>query len=406
MRDRQEPRRLVVQDLLWHKSGSHPPREHAVSGADVQPLAGARARGPIVIVAGAIAPYTNRLYDAYAVTHGDRLHVLTCVDVEPQRKWQMPVATHYHLEVLPGLRFHRSDLRNIYVNPAIVTRLAQLRPRAVLIGAFSPTMALAALYAFASGTPFGVMTDGSVDMDPGGWSSIHRRMRRMFIPRARVGVGASDDSRTLLEQYGLPRERSVEVPIVCPWPMPETVPDFASRPYDVLFCGAIEEERKGAGFFADVLIAAKAAGHTLSARIAGDGPLRPELEQRLAAAGIPAHFDGFVQPADLPAIYASAKVFAFPSRGDPWGLVVNEAMQCGTPVIGSPHAISSLELVGTYQAGEVLALDVPSWRDALVGLLTSPERWQHFSRARERAATRLSLAHSVERLHSALSRIS
>ena len=365
-----------------------------------------RSSPPIVIVAGAIAPYTNRLYNAVGEQTGCDLRVLVCTGVEPQRQWQMPVAGNYRLEVLRGLRLHRSDLRNIYINPTVLWRLANIRPRAILIGGFSPTMMLAAAYARLTGTPLGVMTDGSVEMDPGQWSQMHRWMRQAVIPHAAVGIGASDNSIRLLQSYGLPAGRDVVVPIASPWPMPDTVPGFDERPFDVLFCGALEEQRKGAAFFADVLIAAREAGRTLRARIAGDGPLRGEITDRLAAAGIPAHFDGYVQPAHLPEIYASSKLFLFPSRGDPWGLVANEAMQCGTPVIGSSFAVSSGELVEAYRAGCKLELDAGTWSSTILELLADRARWTEMHEGRERARERLSLKASVDRLSDAFAQIS
>jgi glycosyltransferase involved in cell wall biosynthesis len=46
-------------------------------------------------------------------------------------------------------------------------------------------------------------------------------------------------------------------------------------------------------------------------------------------------FLGFVPPEDLPAVYAAATVFAYPSEGEGFGLPVAEAMAQGTPVVTS-----------------------------------------------------------------------
>jgi glycosyltransferase involved in cell wall biosynthesis len=70
--------------------------------------------------------------------------------------------------------------------------------------------------------------------------------------------------------------------------------------------------------------------------LAGDGPLRDELARE------PADVQalGFVPRDHLPALYAAADVLVLPSIRtetflEPWGLVVNEAMHQGTPVIAS-----------------------------------------------------------------------
>lgn len=360
------------------------------------------AAAPVVIVAGAIAPYTNRLYDALAARGNLELCVMVCVGVEPQRKWAMPVASRYVLKVLPGIRRHVSDLRNIYLNPSVIWELARRRPRAIFIGSFSPTMILAGLYALATRTPFGIMTDGSLEMDPGQWSRVHRWVRRLLVPRATVGIGSSANSGRLLAHYGLAPERIHLMPIVPPWPSPAAVPGYDDRPYDVLFCGALEDERKGAGFFIEVVEEAARRGRRLSVRVAGDGPLLEAMEARFADAGVTARFDGFVQPELLPAVYASAKCFLFPSRGDPWGLVANEAVQCGTPVIGSPHAVSSRELVERFEAGACCPLEVPLWVLTLTAILDDRARWNHHHDARTRAEHWLSLDNAVDALGHAI----
>ncbi len=66
--------------------------------------------------------------------------------------------------------------------------------------------------------------------------------------------------------------------------------------------------------------------------VVGDGPAKAELE----AAYPDVHFLGPLFGADLAGAYAGADVFVFPSRTDTFGLVMIEAMVCGTPVAAYP----------------------------------------------------------------------
>jgi 1,2-diacylglycerol 3-alpha-glucosyltransferase len=70
--------------------------------------------------------------------------------------------------------------------------------------------------------------------------------------------------------------------------------------------------------------------------LVGDGPQRCELERFVSRNGLEGvSFKRFAHIEELPAYYALAGCFVLPSTVDPWGLVVNEAMACGLPVIVS-----------------------------------------------------------------------
>lgn len=81
--------------------------------------------------------------------------------------------------------------------------------------------------------------------------------------------------------------------------------------------------------------------------LAGDGPLRDTITRRAAelsvASGV--YFLGHRSYADLPAAYARAGAFVLPSTVDEWGLVVNEAMAAGLPVLVSKGAGCHRDLV-------------------------------------------------------------
>ena len=64
----------------------------------------------------------------------------------------------------------------------------------------------------------------------------------------------------------------------------------------------------------------------------GDGPMREEYEQQFPDV----QFTGFRTGTDLAEYYAKADVFVFPSRWETFGIVMVEAMACGTPVAAYP----------------------------------------------------------------------
>ena len=66
--------------------------------------------------------------------------------------------------------------------------------------------------------------------------------------------------------------------------------------------------------------------------VVGDGPQRAELERRFPDA----IFAGAKTGVELASYYQRADVFVFPSRTDTFGLVLAEAMACGTPVAAYP----------------------------------------------------------------------
>ena len=71
--------------------------------------------------------------------------------------------------------------------------------------------------------------------------------------------------------------------------------------------------------------------------LAGDGPLRPDIEARIQTLGLSkvVHLPGFLQEHQLLPYFAHAKCFIHASTHEQWGLVVNEAMAAGLPVLVS-----------------------------------------------------------------------
>lgn len=124
----------------------------------------------------------------------------------------------------------------------------------------------------------------------------------------------------------------------------------------------------------DLLVQAVAACRDVDPRlrIAGDGPLKSELETQIARLHLEERVEmlGHVEGEELPRLYQEADVFVFPSLREAGGNVVYEALATGVPVIAIKYG-GPAELV-TEECG--ILID-PSGRDAIVvGLVNAIRR--------------------------------
>ncbi|TRZ95507.1 glycosyltransferase [bacterium] len=85
-------------------------------------------------------------------------------------------------------------------------------------------------------------------------------------------------------------------------------------------------------------------------------------------------FFGFQNYTQIPKFYAIADIFVFPSLGESWGLVVNEAMCFGLPIITTDRVMSSYDLVRHGENGYIVKPeDKQDFQNRLEYLLSHPE---------------------------------
>jgi glycosyltransferase involved in cell wall biosynthesis len=138
----------------------------------------------------------------------------------------------------------------------------------------------------------------------------------------------------------------------------------------------------------------------------GDGPLRPDVEGGFRRLGLETHVlaPGFIQYDTLPAYYALAGAFIVPSVMEPWGLVVNEAMAAGLPVLVSERCGSAPDLVEEGRNGftfDPYCVEQPASLMLKVSAMAEGQR-QAMGRASQEIISRWSLDLFAQNLEKAI----
>ncbi|MFC1712612.1 glycosyltransferase family 4 protein [Candidatus Poribacteria bacterium] len=119
--------------------------------------------------------------------------------------------------------------------------------------------------------------------------------------------------------------------------------------------------------------------HNWQLKVAGDGPLRGELE-----AAIPSklrhrvEFLGNVSSHEMKDFWRDIDALLFPSLFDGWGMVVVEALAAGAPVISGPNVGAARQYIKNEYNGEIRDVN-GSFLQAIVPLLEAPEKLNELS---------------------------
>lgn len=322
----------------------------------------------LVILTEIIAPYRIPVFNALSRHEGIDLHVIFLAESDPElRDWLVyKDEIRFSYQVLPSWRPKFGGYK-LLLNRGLKAALKQAAPDVIVCGGYNYLASWQALrWAGGKRIPF-ILWVESTDQDFRSRNRVIEFLKKRFMRNCCAFVVPGKSSFQYVKNYGA---REPEI-----FTAPNTVDNalFARKaavvrkdvamhrqalqlpPRFFLFVGRLVREK---GVF-DLLEAYGKLSPELRSAIGlvlvGQGAAHTELALRAGQVDPgKVQFPGFVHRDQLAGYYALADAFVFPSHTDPWGLVVNEAMSCGLPVIASDAAGCTADLVQDHWNGRVV----------------------------------------------------
>lgn len=337
------------------------------------------SRPRVAYIANNPAPYRIPVFNAVGQAPDFDFHVLFSTEREPTRAWDLDKMTFEHTYMKPC--FLTKGETFMHANPDVWALLRSIKPSMIVLAGFNPTNLMAFTYGVLHGCKLGLLIDGTDDTESR-LSRWHRWVRKLVYPRLSVAMGPSNGTFRLFAQYGVKSEAMFKSHLSANNAAFEVRAADRAPDVDLIFCGRFTSEKHPV-FALDV--AEQLATHLqreVSILMVGGGP-QDELLRKHAAklSGVHVEFAGFARQSDLPKHYARARVCLFPSAGDAWGVVANEACASGVPVVVSPHAGVVGDLIEDGVTGYVRDLDLSLWSRACADLLIDGVLYHRLSMA-------------------------
>lgn len=327
-----------------------------------------------VILTEIIAPYRIPVFNALARRGGVDLHAIFLAETDKAlRQWRVYAdEIRFSYEVLPSRRW-RAGKHSLLLNRGLWAALERANPQTVICGGYNYPASWETLWWARRRKARFVLWTESNERDKRSGSAGVEWLKRYFVRSCDAFVVPGKSSFAYLETLGASDQAIFTARI---FTAPNAVDNnfFATQAENVrarasafrdklklparyiLFVGRLVPEK---GVF-DLLDAyAKLEGEVrreVGLVFAGDGVSREDLRRRAKRITPGAVcFPGFAQREDLAGLYTLAETLVLPTHTDPWGLVVNEAMACGLPIIVTDAAGCAADLVEDGWNGYVVA---------------------------------------------------
>jgi len=329
----------------------------------------------VAIVVGAPTPYRDPLFERLARSADYDIQALYCRDHQPNQGWRLD-APHYPARYLRNLAPAGWHGRLLIggINPGLRRELRAFRPDAVIVyGYNTATTLLAILWAGKHHIPVLMRSDSNL-LDEQGKPPLLLAFKRLFLRWLTNRVSGFLSVGTLNSRYWLRYGAKPERIFLARYAVDNDYFRSQAARYGTSRAQIREENAWRQRYLllyvgrlipvkgVDVLIEAfrriSQVRADIGLLIVGEGPERRALEKQ-AQDSPQVFFLGFRDWNQLPKFYAAADLFVLPSLREMWGLVVNEAMASGLPVIATRKVGSARDLIVEGENGYLVPENDP-----------------------------------------------
>jgi len=313
-----------------------------------------------------LVPYHHARWEAFTRSSGTECHLLELTDRDAFKVLEFTATASYRRHTLfPGDR--GATISATALLRAMAAKLDVLQPDVVCTSGWALPVSLAALAWAARKRVPAVMLSESNEYDEVR-SGVKEFVKRRIVALCSTGLAGGAPQADYLAKLGLRRERIfLGYDVVDNRYFADKAAEARGQKSEVRRKFGLPENyflaccRFGQKKNVPRLIEAFARYRRLAEKseirnpksemwdlvIAGDGELRPEIEAAIARFGVSqsVHLAGAKSYSEIPACYALAGAFIHASTTEPWGLVVNEAMASGLPVLVSNRCGCATDLV-------------------------------------------------------------
>lgn len=245
----------------------------------------------------------------------------------------------------------------------VISWLKKPWDKIVVCGYSSPTVMLAMAWLRLHRIPFFMEIDGGLVRAD---TRARFRFKKYLVTRAAYWISSGEPSNQYLAHYGADPGRIYTYPFTSLYArdIPEAVPTMEEKaalrrelelPEGKLLL-SVGRMDQGKGF--DVLLKALARmEEETQLYIVGGEPTEDYLTQVRELKLENVHFVPFKPKEELKKYYRAADAFVLPTRSDVWGLVINEAMACGLPVVTTTRCVAGLTLIEDGVNGYLVPID-------------------------------------------------